>query len=66
MAWRIDGALDQDGLEAALNDVITRHESLRTIFTERDGVPFQGILPPHEGCACSPPTISQRRTSLNA
>ncbi len=48
MAWRIGGDLDQSALEAALADVVARHESLRTIFPERDGVPLQGILPAHE------------------
>ncbi len=60
MAWRIDGALDQCDLEAALNDVITRHESLRTIFTERDGVPFQDILPSEEArCVISADEIAE-------
>ncbi len=44
MAWRIDGDLDQGALEAALADVVARHESLRTIFPEREGVPFQDVL----------------------
>ncbi len=48
MALRIEGDLDHDALEAALADVVTRHESLRTIFPERDGLPFQEILPAHE------------------
>ena len=52
MAVRIEGTLDHEALEAALADVVARHESLRTIFPERDGVPFQNILPPHEArCA---------------
>ena len=48
MALRIEGDLNHDALEAALADVLTRHESLRTIFNERDGLPFQEILPAHE------------------
>ena len=48
MALRIEGDLDHDALESALADVVTRHESLRTIFNERDGLPFQEILSAHE------------------
>ncbi len=51
VALRIEGPFDRDALEAALADVVGRHESLRTTFPEYDGLPCQNILPPHEA-AC--------------
>ncbi len=40
------GALDVPALEAALAALARRHEVLRTRFVERDGRPWQEILPP--------------------
>src|SRR5262245_6977986 len=45
LAVRLRGELDREALEGALGDVVERHESLRTIFPERGGVPRQEVLP---------------------
>src|SRR5919204_251627 len=44
LAVRLSGLLDVGALEAALGDVVERHESLRTVFPERDGVARQVVL----------------------
>ncbi|MFD6919544.1 amino acid adenylation domain-containing protein [Streptomyces sp. NPDC059944] len=44
VAFRITGDLDADALEQALNDVVVRHESLRTVFQEIDGSSAQVVL----------------------
>ena len=45
-AWRIRGPLDVGVLERGLNEVLARHEILRTTFAERDGQPVQIVSPP--------------------
>lgn len=44
-AYDIRGALDVDALERALNDLVTRHEPLRTVYALDRGVPTQRVLP---------------------
>ncbi|MFJ4329187.1 amino acid adenylation domain-containing protein, partial [Streptomyces tricolor] len=44
MALRLRGELDLAALREALGDLVERHESLRTVFPEADGTPYQHIL----------------------
>ncbi|WP_306338912.1 amino acid adenylation domain-containing protein, partial [Streptomyces sp. KL118A] len=45
---RLSGALNTEALRAALNDVVARHEALRTVFPDVDGQPYQDIRPAAE------------------
>ncbi|KOV67057.1 hypothetical protein ADL00_16670 [Streptomyces sp. AS58] len=45
LALRLPGDADATALRQALDDVVARHESLRTVFpTGPDGVPYQHVL----------------------
>ncbi|TXS22368.1 amino acid adenylation domain-containing protein, partial [Streptomyces sp. adm13(2018)] len=45
----LDGTLDRTALDAALGDLTDRHEILRTVYRETDGVAAQHVLPAGEG-----------------
>ncbi|MFK3979740.1 amino acid adenylation domain-containing protein [Micromonospora sp. NPDC050397] len=45
---RLRGALDETAFTAAIRDVLLRHEALRTLIVEHDGLPTQRVVPPAE------------------
>ncbi|MFG3165510.1 condensation domain-containing protein, partial [Streptomyces sp. NPDC048232] len=45
LTLRLDGTLDVEALRAAIGDVVARHESLRTVFTEDEQGAYQIVLP---------------------
>ncbi|MDG9872544.1 amino acid adenylation domain-containing protein [Pseudomonas juntendi] len=45
LAVTLRGALDLGALQAAFDALVARHESLRTVFAEHDGLPWQVVKP---------------------
>ncbi|MEV4234805.1 amino acid adenylation domain-containing protein [Nocardia sp. NPDC049737] len=48
---RLSGQLNLDALRAAIEDVLNRHEVLRTVYPYADGEPSQVVLPAAESMA---------------
>ena len=44
LAISFEDLVDYDALQSAFNDLIQKHEALRTVFIEHDGEPYQKIL----------------------
>ncbi|QQM38155.1 non-ribosomal peptide synthetase [Streptomyces liliifuscus] len=63
VALRLTGELDVEALEAALGDVVGRHEVLRTVFVTVDGQPYQHIVAAEEA---SVPLAVERVTDLES
>ncbi|NEE25233.1 hypothetical protein G3M53_07095, partial [Streptomyces sp. SID7982] len=52
---RLGGELDREALRLAVGDVVVRHESLRTVYPDADGLPHQRILDADAArAACDP------------
>ncbi|MFF4468282.1 amino acid adenylation domain-containing protein [Streptomyces sp. NPDC001599] len=49
LAFRLTGHLDTDALRSALRDVAERHEVLRTVMPDTDGIPSLRVLDPAAG-----------------
>ncbi|MEE8586294.1 MAG: amino acid adenylation domain-containing protein, partial [Acidobacteriota bacterium] len=60
LAFRLLGALNTPALEAALNEILRRHEALRTCFPALDGKPVQLI---REGVRLALPWLDLRALS---
>ncbi|NHC15842.1 non-ribosomal peptide synthetase, partial [Motilibacter deserti] len=65
LALALTGALDRSALAAALDDLLVRHESLRTVFPAADGQPRQHVLPV-EAARLAMPVTDVARAELDA
>jgi amino acid adenylation domain-containing protein len=64
VATRLSGPLDERILDAAVRDLVARHEPLRTVFPEQAGEPYQQVLPADgapvvlEVASCTPASLA--------
>ncbi|MFF8959710.1 amino acid adenylation domain-containing protein [Streptomyces sp. NPDC014894] len=56
-ALRLGGELDTEAMRLAVGDVVTRHESLRTVYPDVDGLPHQHILDEETARAAADPVV---------
>ncbi|MEP7124114.1 MAG: amino acid adenylation domain-containing protein [Byssovorax sp.] len=69
---RLTGPLDVPALQRSLDEIVKRHESLRTTFAAREGGPVQLIGPPYpvrltcEDLASTPGSAVEREARLEA
>ncbi|HEU5475883.1 MAG TPA: amino acid adenylation domain-containing protein [Actinophytocola sp.] len=63
LAMRLRGELDVAALRLALGDLLDRHESLRTVFGEHEGEPYQRVVASHVDLTlarCTPEALDDR------
>ena len=48
LALRLRGRLNVEALQQSLGEIVKRHESLRSVFPNREGDAVQKVLPPSE------------------
>ncbi|WP_461016769.1 amino acid adenylation domain-containing protein [Streptomyces daliensis] len=63
LSVRLSGSLDVAALEAAWGDTVERHETLRTVYGEAAGVPYQKVL---DEVDTRVPTVRVREEELPA
>ncbi|HVH11782.1 MAG TPA: amino acid adenylation domain-containing protein, partial [Longimicrobium sp.] len=69
---RLHGALDVDALSRALDEIVRRHEALRTTFAERNGIRVQVVAPaaavplPVEDLSALPPEAREEAVRRRA
>ncbi len=54
---KLTGVLDRQALRRALNEIVARHETLRTTFSQTKGGPIQVIGPPEIGFQLEEPDL---------